>query len=49
MRVSQGAAQALLPARCDATLAANAVRVAAGHPDTAGLGPMFGAVSVEKS
>jgi NADH-quinone oxidoreductase subunit G len=49
VRVSQGAAQALLPARCDATLAANAVRVAAGHPDTAGLGPMFGAVSVEKA
>ncbi len=49
VRVSQGAAQVLLPARCDATLAANAVRVAAGHPDTAGLGPMFGTVSVEKA
>ncbi len=48
VRVSQGAARALLPARCDASLPANVVRVAAGHPDTAGLGPMFGAVGVEK-
>jgi NADH-quinone oxidoreductase subunit G len=48
VRVSQGPAQALLPARCDASLPANVVRVAAGHPDTAGLGPMFGAVGVER-
>ena len=32
----------------DATLAAEAVRVPAGHADTAGLGPMFGPLSVEK-
>ena len=49
VRVSQGAAQALLPARLDTTLAANAVRVCAGHADTAMLGAMFGAISVEKA
>ena len=49
VRVSQGAAQAVLPARVDATLAATAVRVPAGHPDTAGLGAMFGALTVERA
>ena len=49
VRVSQGTAQALLPARLDPTLAATAVRVPAGHPDTATLGPMFGAIAVEKA
>ena len=49
VRVSQGGAQAVLPARLDATLAATAVRVPAGHPDTATLGAMFGAVAVEKA
>ena len=49
VRVSQGEASAVLPARVDATLAANAVRVAAGHPSTATLGAMFGAVDVEKA
>jgi NADH-quinone oxidoreductase subunit G len=48
VRVSQGAASAVLPARLDATLAATAVRVPAGHPDTALLGAMFGAVTVER-
>ncbi len=48
VRISQGAAQAVLPARLDATLAATAVRVPAGHPDTAALGAMFGALTVEK-
>ncbi len=47
VRVSQGTAQAVLPARLDATLAANTVRVPAGHADTALLGAMFGAVNVE--
>jgi NADH-quinone oxidoreductase subunit G len=47
VRVSQGAAQAVLPARLDATLAANTVRIPAGHADTALLGAMFGAVIVE--
>ena len=35
----------MLPAREDATLADGAVRIAAGHPDTAALGAMFGAVT----
>ena len=48
VRVHQGAASAVLPAREDPTLAAGAVRIAAGHPLTATLGPMFGAVSVER-
>ncbi len=48
VRVSQGPAHAVLPARCDVALAPNAVRVPAGHADTATLGAMFGAVTVEK-
>jgi len=48
VRVSQGNGHAVLPARCDATLAPTAVRVPAGHADTAGLGAMFGAITVEK-
>jgi NADH-quinone oxidoreductase subunit G len=47
--VSQGAAQAVLPARLDTTLAANTVRVPAGHPATATLGSMFGAITVERA
>ena len=47
--LSQGAARAKLPARLDTTLAANTVRVPAGHADTIGLGAMFGAISVEKA
>ncbi len=49
VRVSQGTADVVLPAREDKTLAANAVRVAAGHPATAGLGAMFGAIAVERA
>ena len=48
VRVSQGVASATLPAREDATLAANAVRIAAGHSSTATLGAMFGAIDVER-
>ena len=48
VRVVQGQASATLPAREDATLAANAVRIAAGHASTATLGAMFGAIAVEK-
>jgi NADH-quinone oxidoreductase subunit G len=47
VRVSQDDASVVLPAREDSSLAATAVRVAAGHPSTASLGPMFGAISVE--
>jgi len=49
VRVAQGSAEAVLPAALDATLAATAVRVAAGHRTTATLGAMFGAVVVEKA
>ena len=47
--VAQGQTAAVLPAREDATLAPGAVRVAAGHPSTAALGPMFGPLTVEKA
>ena len=46
--VMQGTATVVLPAREDAALANGCVRVPAGHPDTAGLGAMFGPISVEK-
>jgi len=49
VKVSQGTAQAVLPARLDETLAANTVRVPAGHPATASLGAMFGAITVERA
>ena len=49
VRVSQDGASAVLPARLDATLADTVVRVPAGHPDTAALGAMFGAIAVEKA
>ncbi|MEO6659061.1 MAG: NADH-quinone oxidoreductase subunit NuoG [Burkholderiaceae bacterium] len=48
VRIQQGEAWAVLPARLDASLAETAVRVPAGHPDTAALGPMFGPLEVEK-
>lgn len=47
VRVSQGGGSVVLPARLDASLAADTVRVPAGHPVTAGLGAMFGAITVE--
>ncbi len=49
VRVSQGSASVVLPARLDAALATHAVRVAAGHPSTSGLGAMFGPIAVEKA
>jgi NADH-quinone oxidoreductase subunit G len=49
VRVAQGTAAAVLPAHEDSTLAPTAVRVAAGHASTSALGPMFGAVTVEKA
>ena len=47
VRVSQGGASVVLPAREDPGLAAQTVRVPAGHADTACLGPMFGPITVE--
>ena len=46
--VTQGESAVVLPAREDASLAAGAVRIAAGHASTAGLGAMFGSVNIEK-
>jgi len=48
VRVSQGAAAVVLPAREEPLLADGAVRIAAGHPATAALGAIFGAVDVER-
>ena len=49
VRVSQGSASATLPAREDASLAANALRIAAGHASTASLGAMFGEIAIERA
>jgi len=49
VRVSQGGAQVVLPAKLDATLADNTARVPAGHPATVALTAMFGALTVEKA
>ena len=49
VKLAQGAASAVLPAREDATLAAHTVRVPAGLAETATLGAMFGAITVEKA
>ena len=48
-RVRQGESAITLSVVIDATLPDSVVRVAAGHPSTAALGPMFGAISVEKA
>jgi NADH-quinone oxidoreductase subunit G len=47
VRVRQGERSIVLPARVDPSLAANVIRVSAGHPLTADLGPMFGTVQIE--
>ena len=49
VRLTQGTGSAVLAARRDDSLAATAVRVAAGHPATAALGAMFGTLTVEKA
>jgi NADH-quinone oxidoreductase subunit G len=49
VRVTQASASAVLPAIEDSTLAANTVRVPAGHEHTAALGAMFGPLTVEKA
>jgi NADH-quinone oxidoreductase subunit G len=49
VRLSQDSASIVLPAVEDTSLAADAVRVSAGHADTAGLGAMFGALTVERA
>ncbi len=42
------AGSALLPARLDDALAPGTVRVAAAHPSTAALGPMFGSLRIAR-
>jgi NADH-quinone oxidoreductase subunit G len=49
VRVAQGGAAIVLPAREDPSLAEGCVRVAAGHRATLALGAMFGAIVVEKA
>lgn len=49
VRVKQGDAQVVLKACLDASLPNACVRVAAGHPVSAGLGAMFGSISVERA
>jgi len=46
--VRQGKGEARLAAALDERLPEGCVRIAAGHPSTAGLGPMFGAVTLER-
>ena len=48
MRVGQGQGSVVLEARIDPSLAANVLRVAAGHPLTAPLGAMFGALTLTR-
>ena len=46
--VRQGAGAAGLPAALDERLPDGCVRIAAAHPTTAALGPMFGTVALER-
>jgi NADH-quinone oxidoreductase subunit G len=47
VRLRQDGVQAVLPVMADARVPEGCVRVAAGHPATAPLGPMFGAIALE--
>jgi NADH-quinone oxidoreductase subunit G len=48
-RVRQGAHEVVLPCQLDAAVADGTVRVAAAHADTAGLGAMFGPITLERA
>jgi NADH-quinone oxidoreductase subunit G len=48
VRVAQDGGEATLPVRADASVPADCVRIAAAHPLTAGLGDMFGTVTLER-
>ncbi len=48
VRVVQQGAEATLPYLRDDRLPAGCARIAAGHPDTAALGPLMGAVELER-
>jgi NADH-quinone oxidoreductase subunit G len=49
VRVRQDGGEALLEVALDEALADGVLRVAAAHPSTAGLGAMFGEISVERA
>ena len=49
VRVKQGAGEAVLEAALDAGVADGCVRIAAAHASTAGLGGMFGELTVERA
>jgi NADH-quinone oxidoreductase subunit G len=49
VRIKQGSGSAVLACAIDASQPAQVVRIAAGHRDTSTLGPMFGAIAVEKA
>ena len=49
VRVTQGAASVVMTVKRDDSLPSGVVRIAAGHPATAGLGAMFGELSVERA
>ena len=46
LRIGSGAGSIVLPARVDASLAANVLRVPAAHPLTVALGAMFGGLTL---
>jgi NADH-quinone oxidoreductase subunit G len=49
VRVSQGTTTIMIDCAIDRGLPDNVVRIASAHVSTAALGPMFGAISVEKA
>ena len=49
VKVKQGQGEAILVAKADGGVPDGCVRVAAGHPGTAALGEMFGAITVERA
>jgi NADH-quinone oxidoreductase subunit G len=48
VKITQGGGSAVLAAKRDDKLPANCIRIAAGHPLTAGLGGLFDAVVVDR-
>jgi NADH-quinone oxidoreductase subunit G len=48
VKITQGSGEAVLYAAVDDKLPENCVRVAAGHPATAGLGDLFGTVTLQR-
>jgi NADH-quinone oxidoreductase subunit G len=48
IKIMQGKGEAVLAAALDEKLPDGCVRIAAGHPATAALGGMFGALTLEK-